>query len=75
MYLSGAHKLGIYILLIIGGFHMNANGEDVKVLPLVGNAIKQITEKIKNGDFNIANITKPLQLTCKLSMLEAVAKF
>jgi hypothetical protein len=54
---------------------MNADGADIRILPLVGSAIKQVTEKLKNGDFNVANITKPIVLTCALSMLEAVSKF
>lgn len=54
---------------------MNANGADIRILPLVGSAIKQVTEKLKSGDFNVANITKPIILTCPLSMLEAISKF
>ncbi len=40
-----AHKLGYFvfgflIICFLGGIHMNAHGEDVKVLPLVSSAVK-----------------------------------
>lgn len=54
---------------------MNFGGDDIKMIPVIKNAIKQIAEKILKGDFNVAAISKPIPLTCKMSMLEGIAKY
>jgi hypothetical protein len=48
--------------------------EDSNVMSIVGSVVKQIGQKMARGDFNLATLVKPVQLTHPMTMLEALSK-